>query len=106
MYLYSQNNFDLEFLNLTCTNIESVNLLVLIGSKNLYWLKILFEIDLFRIALNMHVLLYTKGVARGWTQGARPPSPIEMLFQIFRLNFRSKMSYFSNKFSKIALKPE
>jgi len=27
-----------------------------------------------------------KGVAKGWDQGARP-LPIEMLFQIFRLNF-------------------
>jgi len=48
--------------------------------------------------------LPTKGVARGWAQRARPPS-IEMLFQIFRLNFSwdmSKMHYFSNKFSKIA----
>jgi len=40
-----------------------------------------------------------KAVARG------PGPPINMLFQIFRLNFSrdmSKMHYFSNKFSKIA----
>jgi len=46
----------------------------------------------------------SKGVDRGWNQKARLP-PIEMLFQIFRLNFSgdmSKMHYFSNIFSKIA----
>jgi len=40
-----------------------------------------------------------KGVARGGNLG----SPIEMLFQIFRLNFSwnmPKMYYFSNKFQK------
>jgi len=46
------------------------------------------------------------GVARRWAQGARAV-PIETLFQIFKLNFSedmSKMHYFSNKFSKIAMR--
>jgi len=45
-------------------------------------------------------LIRGKSVARG-----PAPPPIEMLFQIFRLNFSwdmSKMHYFSNEFSKIA----
>jgi len=44
----------------------------------------------------------SKVVAKG-TQGARPP--IEMLFQVFRMNFSWDMPimhYFSNKFLKIA----
>jgi len=50
----------------------------------------LFNVDIQRIII-------------GRSQGAR--LPIEMLFQIFRLNFSremSKMHYFSNNFSKIA----
>jgi len=42
---------------------------------------------------------------QGRSQRVGPAPPIEMLFQIFRLNFSwnmSKMHYFSNKFSKIA----
>jgi len=52
--------------------------------------------------LVFHILLIQefKGVARG----AGPP-PIEMLFQVFEVNFKlrcAKMHYFGNKFSKIA----
>jgi len=47
------------------------------------------------------IFVWLKGVARG------PGSPhaVEMLFQVFKLNFSGdalKMHYFSNKFSKIA----
>jgi len=45
-----------------------------------------------------------KGVSRGG-RVPPPPPPIEMMFQVYRLNFSwdmPKMHYFSNKFSKIA----
>jgi len=57
-----------------------------------------------RAAIHENISIPSKGVARGWAQGNRAPT-IEMMFQIFKLNFSgdmSKMHYFSNKFSKIA----
>jgi len=56
------------------------------------------------IMVHMRRRLVCKGVARGaqvaWPS---PSTPIEMLFQVFKLNFSwdvPKMHYFSNKFSK------
>jgi len=49
-----------------------------------------------------------KGVAKGGGSSGPDPPPIEMLFQVFRLNFcwdMPKMHYFSNKFSKITKRP-
>jgi len=83
-------------------------------SSNLTWRVLVDDCISFAKQLvkeMQHIIFYAhKGVENNMLRCSRPPGrgralPIEMLFQVFRLNFSwkmPKMHYFSNKCSKIA----